>query len=344
MNDVARVAMVSLKTVSRFVNGQTNIDPELSGRIAEAITVLGYRRNLAAASIRPGRTSKVLGLIIGDMANPFYSVLARAIETRAHESGYLLITASSDEDGFRHDELVDRLLEQQVDGLLIVPPWHPGRSWDLMPARIPPVVFIDRPAEYGTPGPISADTVLTDTVLTDTVLTDTVLTDNLGGAQAATAALLENGARRPAFVGDSLGIYTMRERHKGYLAALAAAGIEAQNSWLVTDAHGSSDAAATVKRMLVESDVDSIFAANNRASIGALMAFREIGRRLPIVGFDDFEAAVLGEPGVSVVSQDIPEMGRRAAELLIDRLNGGKADPSIQTLPARLVLRGSERA
>jgi LacI family transcriptional regulator len=334
MNDVARVARVSLKTVSRFVNGQTNIDPELSGRIAEAIVALGYRRNLAAASIRPGRTSKVLGLIIGDMANPFYSVLARAIETRAHESGYLLITASSDEDGFRHDELVDRLLEQQVDGLLIVPPRHPGRSWELMPQRIPPVVFIDRPAEYGAPGTMPADTVLADTVLAD----------NAGGARAATAALVENGARRPAFVGDSLGIYTMRERHSGYLAALAAAGIQAQDSWLVTDAHGTSDAAAAVKRMLVEPDVDAIFAANNRSSIGALMAFREVGRRLPLVGFDDFEAAVLGDPGVSVVSQDIPEMGRRAAGLLIGRLNGDTSDSSVQTLPARLVLRGSERA
>lgn len=85
MNDVAREAKVGLRTVSRYVNGQTNIDPALAARIGEAIVTLGYRRNLAAVSIRPGRTSRVLGLIISDLANPYYSVLTRSIETYTRE-------------------------------------------------------------------------------------------------------------------------------------------------------------------------------------------------------------------------------------------------------------------
>ena len=120
MNDVAREAGVALRTVSRYVNGATNIDSELAERIRLAIDTLGYRRNLAAASIRPGWDSKVLGLIIGDLSNPYYTALTRAIEREASERGYLLITASSEEDGTRHDKLVDRLVEQRVDGLIIV--------------------------------------------------------------------------------------------------------------------------------------------------------------------------------------------------------------------------------
>lgn len=106
MNDVAREARVGLKTVSRYVNGQTNIDPVLAGRIGDAIVALGYRRNLAAASIRPGWTSRVLGLIISDLANPYYSVLTRSIETYAREKGYLLISASSNTVQLRSDGVV----------------------------------------------------------------------------------------------------------------------------------------------------------------------------------------------------------------------------------------------
>jgi LacI family transcriptional regulator len=322
MNDVAREAGVGLKTVSRYVNGATNIDPVLSQRIADAIKALGYRRNLAAASIRPGWTSKVLGLIISDLANPYYSVLTRSVESYARSRGYLLISASSDEDGARHDQLVDRLLEQRVDGLLVVPPRMGSREWSDLPRPLPPVVFLDRPLDFEH--------------------ADVVLADNAGGARTAAESLIHNGARCIAFVGDDRAIYTMAERYKGYREALRSAGI-AENPALVRDeAHSSEQAAAIVRQLLQETDVDAIFAANNRASVGALLAFRDEGRRVPLIGFDDFEAASLSSPAVSVISQDIVEMGRRAAEILIDRLGGSTAARMVETLPARLILRGSE--
>lgn len=322
MNDVAREARVGLKTVSRYVNGQTNIDPVLAGRIGEAIVTLGYRRNLAAASIRPGWTSRVLGLIISDLANPYYSVLTRSIETYAREKGYLLISASSDEDGERHDELVDRLLEQRVDGIFIVPPRKEGRSWRSVPLPIPPLIFLDRPVDFAQ--------------------ADVILADNAGGARTATAALLDNGASHVAFVGDDLSIYTMRERFEGYSAALADRGLPVDDRLVFTEAHSSEQASESVRTLVQRTGADAVFAANNRASIGALLAFREAGRRLPLIGFDDFEAAQVTEPAVSVVSQDIVEMGRRAAELLIGRLNGEMSPIGTHTLPTTLVLRGSE--
>lgn len=145
MNDVAREAGVALRTVSRFVNGATNIDADLAERIRLAIERLGYRRNLAAASIRPGWDSKVLGLIIGDLSNPYYTALTRAIEREASERGYLLITASSEEDGTRHDKLVDRLVEQRVAGLIIVPPRNPSRARQDSDESLPPTVILERP-------------------------------------------------------------------------------------------------------------------------------------------------------------------------------------------------------
>lgn len=322
MNDVAREAGVALKTVSRFVNGETNINPAMATRIAEAIGNLGYRRNLAAASIRPGWTSKTLGLIISDLANPYYSVLTRAIESYARERGYLVISASSDENGEQHDRLVDRLMEQRIDGLIVVPPRDAGRDWRNVPPPIPPLVFIDRPLDFPA--------------------ADVILADNAGGARSAVAELIKNGACRVAFVGDALSIYTMQERHSGYVQALADSGIPFDETLVVTTAHSSEQAASAVRDLILGGYADALFAANNRASVGALLAFAEQGR-LPLIGFDDFEAAKLSTPAVSVVSQDIAEMGRFAAQIVLGRLAGASPEPTVHMLPTRLELRGSER-
>ena len=322
MNDVAREAGVALRTVSRYVNGATNIDADLAERIRQAIERLGYRRNLAAASIRPGWDSRVLGLIIGDLSNPYYSALTRAVEREASERGYLLITASSEEDGARHDRLVDRLVEQRVDGLIIVPPHRPTRQWQDVAGNLPPLVFLDRPVTG--------------------LQADAVLSDDRGGAREAVTALLDAGARSVAFVGDELSIHTLEQRMLGYQDALEDRGLPVR-PWLVfTQAHTEAEARAAVNRLLAETDCDAVFGANNRATIGALWAFRDSGRRLPLIGFDDFDLAELMQPEVSVVSQDVERMGTLAASLLIDRIQGRGTEPGDHVLPTTLRLRGSE--
>lgn len=322
MNDVAREARVGLKTVSRFVNGQTNIAPELSDRIAAAIVSIGYRRNLAAASIRPGWTSKTIGLIISDLANPYYSTLTREIERHARDRGYLLISASSDEDGAQHDRLIDRLMEQRIYALIVVPPRDAARDWTAVPPPIPPLVFLDRPIDFAP--------------------ADVILADNEGGAHNAVAELIRHGARKIAFVGDALSIYTMSERYAGYLRALGEARITVDPAIVSTAAHGSDEASTAVTRLMGDGSIDAVFAANNRASIGSIEAFRAVGARIPLIGFDDFEAAKLITPAVSIVSQDVQEMGRLAAQLVLDRLAGEVFEPSLHILPTTLQLRGSE--
>ena len=323
MVDVARAAGVSLKTVSRHVNGATNIAPAYDDRIRVAIRELGYRRNLSAASIRPGGRSGVVGVIIEDIANPFYAALVRGIEDVLGPTGSLLLSASSEGDAARHDQLMEGLLQRQVDGLVVVPPRRQGESWARTP-NLPPVVLVDRAG----PGPA----------------TDVVLADDRGGARTATSLLVEHGARRVGLVGDATTIATMAARRRGYREALTRAGLQAAAVLEVTGAHTVTDATDAVRLLLhAAHGPDALFCANNRASLGALHAFRITGRRLPMVGFDDFEAATLVSPEVSVVSQDPAAMGRCAAEQLLRRIDGDTSPPVRVVLPTTLTRRGSEQ-
>lgn len=315
MNDVAGRAGVGLKTVSRYVNGETNIRPDLAGRIASAIDELGYRRNLAAASIRPGQRSRVLGLIIGDLGNPFWSSVARAAERVCAERRWLLLTASSEEDPDRFSRLAERLVEQRVDALMVVR--TPGEEPTALErvAQHVPVVALDRP---------SANAACS------------VVYDNAGAARAAVELLRAHGA--VAYIGDDPAMWTMAERFRGYTDAL---GGDVDEALVVHDAHTIDDADVAAERV-IDAGAAALFAANNRAAVGALRAFTRLGRRVPLIGFDDFEAAMLADPPVSIAAADSGELGRVGAETAFALIDG--QTPSDITLSPALVLRGSERA
>lgn len=323
MNDVAREAGVALKTVSRYINGATNIHPELAERIGAAVQKLGYRRNLAAASIRPGWTSRMIGVVIGDISNPYYSALLQSIELTARAEGYFVISASAEEQPELFATLVGRLLDHRVDGLIVVPPAGVTDVADEVVNGTVPVVSVDRPL------PIATEP-------------DTFLADNRGGAAEAAAALLAQDARRPAFVGDSLDLFTMQERLAGFRSALATAGIPLPDDLIFTTAHDPLQSEEAVAAAL-DRGADALFAANNRVALGALAAFTARGTRVPMVAFDDFEGSAFTYPPVSVVTHDVREMGRLAVEAVLRRLRGDAEAPATSILPTQLVLRGSER-
>src|SRR5215207_3580182 len=156
MRDVASTAGVSVKTVSRVVNGEVGVRADTAARVDAAIACLGFTRNDLASSLRRGRAG-ALGLVIEDVANPFYSAIARAVEDTAQARGHILITGSCEEDPIRERQLALRLLRRLVDALLIVPAGAEHRY--LLPelAAGVPIVFLDRP-----PGDVEADTVLLD--------------------------------------------------------------------------------------------------------------------------------------------------------------------------------------
>jgi LacI family transcriptional regulator len=325
MRDVAERAGVSLKTVSRVINAEAGVARATAERVGEAIIALGFQRNDLARSLRHGLSSSTLGLVIEDVANPFYSAVAQAVETAARERGFLLITASAREDAERERELVSALVGRRVDALLIVPAGADQRYVDTMRGRTA-FVYIDRP-----PGGLDADTVLLD---------------DAGGARQAVEHLIARGHRRIACVADRTEVYTARERVAGYEAALAAAGI-AVDPELIRP--GSPDAlhAEGIVAELLELPPDrrptAFFSANNRNTIGALHALAGRVEEVALVGFDDFELADL--LGITVVRVDAGRLGTEAASLAFARLDGDERPPQRVTIPTELVERGSgERA
>ncbi len=192
MNDVARAAGASLKTVSRVINDDPTVQREYVESVRTAVSVLGFRRNEIARTLRSGQTSSTIGLVIEDLANPFYSAIASAVERVAAEYRTLLITASSEENLDRGRGALQELLQRRVDGLLIVPAGVDHGFLRAEMARGVSVVFLDRP-------PTGLDA-------------DTVLVDNVGGARSGVGYMLARGHRRIGMLLDSLTIFTMRER------------------------------------------------------------------------------------------------------------------------------------
>jgi LacI family transcriptional regulator len=321
MKDVAGLAGVALKTVSRVVNGEPGVRPQVAERVQTAIAELGYRRNDGARLLRKGQTASV-GLVLEDIGDPFYSTLSRAVEDVAHQHASLLLTGSSDEDPERERELTLAFCARRVDGLIIIPASQSHTY--LLPEMAAGLaaVFVDRP-----PGQIEADTVLTG---------------NERGAREGVTHLLRAGHRRIGYLGDAPHIYTAARRHAGYEAAMSGAGQPVNPSWVAMTRLDQAAVAQALARMLTgPAPVTALFCGNNRATALALRQLRTDRPSLALVGFDDFELADLVTPGTTVVAQDTAGLGRIAAELLFQRLEGDSGPVRRIELPTRLIARGS---
>ncbi|HWC78953.1 MAG TPA: LacI family DNA-binding transcriptional regulator [Pseudonocardiaceae bacterium] len=322
MNDVARLAGVSLKTVSRVVNGEAGVHPSTAGRVLSAIDQLGFRRNLGARNLRRGSSSGTIGVLTEDVANPFYSMLTRAVEEVARQYDRQVLTGSSDEDPERERELALEFCSRRVDGLLVVPAGL--RHGYLVPeihAGLP-VVFVDRPA--------------------GDIVADTVLVDNLGGGVDAVLHLARQGHRRIAFLGDAPNIFTANERLRGYREGCARAELRFDDA-LVSMRTPSEDGIADALRRVLDrpEPATALITGNNRITVLALRVLAGREHRPALVGFDDFELADLLSPPVSVIAHDTAALGRAAAELLFARLAGDDSPPHRVTMPVRLTARGS---
>jgi LacI family transcriptional regulator len=322
MKDVAARAGVGLKTVSRVVNEEPGVTPDTVARVQTAIDALGFRRNDSARLLRTRRTSSV-GLVLEDVADPFYAALSRAVEDVARSHGALLFTGSSAEDPRREQELVLAFCARRVDGLVVVPAGDDHRYLSPEIAAGVATVFVDRPA-----GRLDADVVLTD---------------NAGGTRDGVAHLIAHGHRRIGFIGDLPGIHTAGERLRGYREAMAAAGLAVRPDWYAMGSTTPERVRATLHAMLTGPEpITALFAGNNRVTVTAVRVLSGRTDRIALVGFDDFELADLLDPPVTVMAQDAPGLGRSAAQLLFRRLDGvAPSEPSRIELPVRLIARGS---
>ncbi|GAA4861145.1 LacI family DNA-binding transcriptional regulator [Saccharopolyspora rosea] len=316
---MARSAGVSIKTVSRVVNDESGVHPATAERVLAAIDRLGFRRNLSARNLRRGVGTGTLGLVLEDLANPFYSVLTRAVEEAARMQGKQVLTGSSDESSERERELVLEFCARRVDGLLVVPAGSQhGYIGHEMRAGTP-VVFVDRP-----PGGLDADTVLID---------------NAGGAAQAARHLAGFGHREIAFLGDAPDIHTAAERVRGFREGCERAGVRFDPELVRMGPHTDESVAAALAGPLRRAT--ALVAGNNRITVHVLRALSGRPDRPALVGFDDFELADLLDPPITVVTHDTWALGRSAAEALFARLDGDTSPPRRVVVPTRLLARGS---
>ncbi|SED87902.1 LacI family DNA-binding transcriptional regulator [Streptomyces sp. TLI_105] len=319
MKDVAARAGVGLKTVSRVVNGEPGVTPDTEHRVREAIEALGFRRNDSARVLRKGRTATV-GLVLEDLADPFYGPLSRAVEEVARAHGALLINGSSAEDPEREQELALALCARRVDGLIVIPAGGDHRYLEPEIRAGVATVFVDRPA-----GGIDADVVLSD---------------NFGGARAGVAHLVAHGHRRIGFIADRPGIHTAKERLRGYRAAMEDAGLDVADAWVSLGPTDPERVAEAARAMLSGPEpVTALFAGNNRVTVTAVRVLAGREHPVALVGFDDIELADL--LGITVIAQDAAALGRTAAERLFRRLEGTDEAPATVVLDTRLIARGS---
>ena len=323
MADVARIAGVSVKTVSRVVNNVPTVDPQLVAKVNAAVAELGFRRNDMARNLRAGSGSATVGLLIEDLANPFYAGIAAATAQYALDRDTLLITASSEEDADRERKLLLELCERRVDGLLVVPASDADHVY-LRPEieRGTPIVFLDRPPRN--------------------LRADSVLIDNATGARAAIEHLVSAGHTRIGVVSDWLSISTMAERLSAAERALEQAGLPYRPDLIKYGVHTVQDATAAVNAMLDGPEPPTaVFALNNRLVLGVLSALDGRSARVDLVGFDDFETAPFVPWPLTVVSYDVRELGRIGAELLFNRIAGDRSRPKTVVVPTELVVRSA---
>ena len=323
MRDVAALAGVGLKTVSRVINGEPNVSAETSSRVLTAARQLDYRPDLYAGNLkRTDRKTSTIGLVVGSVANPFSAALNRGVEDVAAEHGIAVFTSSLDDDETREERIVSEMLRRRVDALVLTTVRHDQSHLVREQERGTVLVFVDR--------------------LPAGIVADAVVTDNFDATVRAIDHLVSHGHRNIAYLGDLSRLWTAEERHRGFISAMSAAGLPAPT--VVEDLHTEARAEAAIRALFESGNPPTaLFTAQNLVTIGAIRALRALGlqRSVALVGFDDIPLSDLLEPGITVLAQDPYQIGRTAAELALSRLPGDRTDARTVVIPSQRQFRGS---
>ncbi len=327
IHDVAKRAGVAPITVSRVVNNSGYFSQDTRARVEAAIAELEYVPNRLASSLRSKRTN-TLALVITDITNPFFTTLARGVEDTASDAGYTVVFCNTDESDVEEQKYLQVLLQQQVDGILLVPARSTSVSLDVIRKQATPVVVLDRRMPPGAN-------------------VDVVRCENEDGAYRLTRLLIELGHQRIAILSGPMGVSTAEDRLAGYQRAMTEAGLRPDPNLIVYGAFNQTSGYEMLQRLLtVEPHPTAIFAANNMIGIGALKSIQDAGLRVPddiaMVSFDDLPPNLLTFPFFTVAAQPAYEMGRMATQLLVARLTG-KAPEACQeiVLPVEMIVRRS---
>jgi len=318
LRDVAKAAKVSVSTASRALKDDPRISQRTRERVHRHASRLDYRADLVARSLSLRRTFTV-GLIVGDIGNPFYADLARGVETVLHDAGYIYFLGDSNGQAELQREIARRMVERRVDGLLVTVP----HDRDVLTQKHVPVAGIGR-CPPGTPY---------------------VTVDHVMGATLAVEHLVEMGYRRIGMLLGEPSLTPVIDRRKGYRKAIAAAGMGDPLEVVCPDI--TYEAAYIGAHKLVESGADAIFAISDTLAVAAMAAVMDSHKRVPgdigIVGYDD--TAMAGWPffNLTSVAQSTTRVGEEAARMILRLIEDGGASSEPVVLPPHLVVRGSSR-
>jgi LacI family transcriptional regulator len=325
IRDVAALAGVGIKTVSRVINHEPNVSAATQEKVRRAVVELHFKPNQGAGSLRRGDGKTLtLGLLLDAVDNPFSAAISRAVEGVAWERDTAVFAASFGVDPERERALVEAFTRRRVDGLILTTISADHRYLQVERDQGVPIVFVDRPPQR--------------------LVADAVLTDNHPASVTAARHLLRHGHRRIGYLGDDLEVTTARERHRGYAEAMASADlpIDPRLCW-----HGPASAEAAydvvTAWMTADDPPTALYPSQNLLTIGALRALHDLDlqHRVAMVSFDDVFLADLLDPAVTVMAQHPAQMGRIAAERVFARLDGNDFPAADLVVPATLLVRGS---
>jgi DNA-binding LacI/PurR family transcriptional regulator len=319
-------------TVSHVITGSVNVSEPLRLKVQAAIRKLNYHPNHVARSLKTSKT-RTLGIIVPDMTISFFPQVIRGAETAARQQGYSLMAVNSDEDGERQKELLSLLRSQRVEGILLViaaVPTPLNQLTRILDASIP-MVCLDR--------------------IPDRVPVDSVSVEDEEAAEMGVTHLIEMGARRIALVTGPPALKNERRRLQGYKQALERAGIPLDESLIWQGNLRTGDVAETYRESLASSQQwpQAIFCTNGPTALGVLRALRNQGMEIPrdiaFATFDELTVDDLFSPSITTVVQPAYEIGFRAAQILLDRIEGRAEDrtPITVRLPATLKIRESSK-
>jgi len=328
IRDVARRAAVSVGTVSNVLNRPELVSAARRESVRRAITELGFVPNESARHLRRGH-GRTIGLVVLDVANPFFTDVARGVEDAANAAGLVVILCNSNEDRAREAGYLDVLEEQRVQGVLLTPVDGGAARLARLRERGIPVVLLDQRAPRKEFCSVSVD-------------------DRLGG-QLAVGHLIDAGHRRIAFVGGPRSLRQVTDRHAGALAALRAADVTPTALVDVDtpslNVAGGRDAVARILGMPAARRPTAVFCANDLLALGVLQELTRqrvaVPGRMAIVGYDDIEFASAAAVPLSSVRQPRDQLGRTAAELLVDEVRGAAHQHRQVVFKPELVVRES---
>ncbi len=322
IKDVAEAAGVSTATVSRVLSNGLHVRPEVRERVMATVERLGYRPNLVARSLR-SQQSSTIGLIVSDISNPFFTAISRAVEDTAYDQGFSVLLCNTDENPEKEAIYLNLMRDTAVAGAIMSPTRQTIANF--ADSHLPfPIVVVDRSISNGD--------------------VDAVLLDNVDAAYSLVTHLIEHGYKRIAALCSEMS--TGLERQVGYEKALRAHGLAPKSEYMkYVPPKAEAGYTATLKMLDLAEPPDALFTVNSLIAEGALQAIRERNLTIPddiaLVSFDETTWSSLVQPAITLISQPTYEIGKTAAELLMQRI----ADPCRPTrqviLKGQLLVRGS---